>query len=142
MTTLEQKRSFRHFSAISTDDGGSYCSKVYAKSPDPHGIFLLLLRIYLRPSPSSQDPILLIPALSFIAKHGVQLDADEVLALLPPLVTMDDVRFFLIRTLRDGFAKRNEHRVVKQLVGARKEDVERVSLGLQVKRVRVTDQRM
>ena len=112
------------------------------KSPDPHGIFLLLLRIYLRPAPSSQGPILLDPALSLIAKNGVRLAATEVLALLPPLVTMEDVRAFLIRTLRDGYARRNEHRVVKQLVGARKEEVERVLMGLQVKRVRVTDQRM
>ncbi len=119
-----------------------YCAKVYAQSPDPQGIFLSLLRIYLRPSPDSNEPILLGPALFLIAKHGIRLDATEVLSLLPPLVTMEDVRSFFIRTLRDSFAKRNQHRVVKQLAGARKEEVERVLMGLQVKRVRVTDQRM
>ena len=119
-----------------------YCARVYAKNPDPHGVFLLLLRIYLRPPPNTTENVLLGPALSLIAKHGVRLDANDVLALLPPLITMEDVRSFFIRTLRDGHAKRHEHRVVKQLVGARKEEVERVLMGFQVKRVRVTDQRV
>ncbi|KAK4684616.1 Vam6/Vps39-like protein vacuolar protein sorting-associated protein 39, partial [Tremellales sp. Uapishka_1] len=115
----------------------SYCSKVYAKAPDPHGIFLLLLRIYLHSS-----PILLPPALSLIAKHGVKLDASEVINLLPPLVTMEDVKSFFMRTLRDGHSKLNDHRVVKQLLSARKEEVERGLMGLQVRRVRITDQRI
>jgi hypothetical protein len=119
----------------------SYCAKVFATDPDPHGIFLILLRLYLRPS-SSSEPLLLPPALSLIAKHGTRLDAGSVLELLPPLVTMEDVQSFFVKTLRDGFAKKNEGRVVRSLTRARKEEVERVLMGLQTKRVRVTDQRM
>ncbi|ORY29789.1 hypothetical protein BCR39DRAFT_588162 [Naematelia encephala] len=119
----------------------AYCGRLYAKEPDPHGIFLLLLRIYLLPAKPS-DPVLLDPAISLIATHGVRLDANEVLALLPPLVTMEDVKAFFVRTLRDSHAKKNDHRVVKSLVSARKERVDRVLMGLQIKRVRVSDQRI
>jgi hypothetical protein len=55
---------------------------------------------------------------------------------------MEDIRSFLIRRVRDGFAKRNEARVVKSLVTGRKEEVERILMDMEVKRVRVTDQRM
>jgi hypothetical protein len=118
----------------------SYCAKVYSTSPDPNGIFLLLLKLYLRPTAS--DPVLLSPALNLIAKHSTRLDANQVLDLLPPLVTMEEVKSFFVRTLRDGYAKRNEARVIRSLVASRKEEVERCLMGLQTKRVRVTDQRM
>lgn len=102
----------------------------------------MLLRIYLRPMPSSKDPVLLEPALLLIARQGTRLDATHVLDLLPPLVTMEDVRAFFIKTLRNSTTRKNDHRIVKSLVGARKEEVERVLMGLQVKRVRITDQRL
>ena len=119
----------------------SYCARAYAKDPDPSGIFLLLLKIYLRPK-TEAEPVLLTPALSLISTHGVRLDGKQVLDLLPPLVTMHDVRDFFIKTLRDGSAKRNEARVVSNLVSSRKEEVDRVLLDLETKRVRVSDQRM
>jgi hypothetical protein len=118
-----------------------YCSRAYIKDPDPKGIFLLLLRIYLHPQTRS-DPVLLEPALSLISTHGTRLDATEVLDLLPPLVTMEDVRAFFIKTIRGATAKRNDSRIVRSLVSSRKEEVERTLMGLQVKRVRITDQRM
>ena len=120
----------------------SYCSRVYAKDPDPHGIYLMLLRLYLRPDPKISSDILIAPALVLIAKQGTRLDAQEVLDLLPPLLTMEEVKHFFLKTLREGHAKRNDHRVVKQLLSARKEETERILMGLQVKRVRITDQRM
>ena len=36
----------------------------------------------------------------------------------------------------------HERKVMKSLISARKEEVERVVMGLEVKRVRITDQRM
>ena len=140
--TLQRKRKSHSTFAGCLAHSPSYCSRTYQKDPDPQGIFLLLLRIYLRPPPTTSDPVLLTPALSLIATHGIRLDAREVLDLLPPLVTMADVRAFFIRTLRDGHAKRNEARVIKSLVSARKEGIERVLLDMQLKKVRVTDQRM
>lgn len=119
----------------------TFCSKVYSGDPNPHGIYLTLLNIYLRPAKAEAD-ILLAPAIQLIASNGPRIDPQAVLDLLPPLVTMEDVRLFFVRTLRDGHAKKNERRVVKNLASARKEEVERVLMEMQMKRVRVRDQRM
>lgn len=85
---------------------------------------------------------LLEPALSLISKHSTSLPASPVLDLLPPLVPMQDVRAFFTRTLRERYTRKEEWRIVRGLTKGRKEEVERVLMGLEVKRVRVTDQRM
>lgn len=117
-----------------------YCSRVYLGDSDPKGIFMLLLRLYLRPQPS--EPVHLGPALGLIATQGTRLDAQQVLDLLPPLVTMADVRAFMVRTLRDGRKRQNDAKITKGLLAARKEEVERTLMELQENRVRITDQRM
>ncbi|WRT65779.1 uncharacterized protein IL334_002728 [Kwoniella shivajii] len=121
----------------------AYCVQAYNTNSD---IFLLLLTIYLRPQPPTKstpapEP-LLGPALSLVSKHSTSLPPSPVLDLLPPLVPMQDVHAFFMRTLRDTHAKRNEARVIKSLVKGRKEELERLLLGLEGKRVRVTDQRI
>lgn len=127
-----------------------YCTQVYVSSSVPltekpedrkeSTIYLTLLRLYLRPA--SSDPVLLEPALSLIGKHSTRLDAEQVIGLLPPLVTMRDVQAFFVKTLREDHARRNERLIVRSLVTARKEEIERGLMGLQTRRVRVTDQRM
>jgi hypothetical protein len=117
-----------------------YCGKVYQTEPDPKGVFLQLLRIYLRPL-DGQKPRL-EPALKLIATHGTRIDAQEVLNLLPSFVTMQDVHEFFIKTLRDGHAKMNQSRITKQLLKSRKEQVDRGLMKMQQKRVRITDIRM
>ncbi|WWD16424.1 hypothetical protein CI109_100850 [Kwoniella shandongensis] len=125
----------------------AYCVRNYSDNPQ---IFLLLLQIYLRPVPSTvagqtstpPSKSLLAPALSLISKHSTSLPPSPVLDLLPPLVPMSDVQAFFTRTLRDDHSKMNEKRVVRNIVKGRKEEVERILLGLEVKRVRVTDQRI
>lgn len=99
-----------------------------------------MLTLYLRPSPS--DPVLLEPALDLVAKHAPHLDSTATLDLLPPLVTIAEVQAFFVQTLRDGRAKANQRKVVEGLISARKEELDRVLMRLQMKRVRVTDQRM
>jgi hypothetical protein len=118
-----------------------YCAHVFQSEPDPMGVFLLLLRIYLRPKTASA-PVLLEPALALIAKHGIRLDALQGLDLIPPLVTMAQVQSFFVKTLRDGHRRRNEARVVKDILKSRKEQVERALMGLQKNRVKITDSRM
>lgn len=113
---------------------------MYKTNPDSHGIYLNLLTLYLRPSPS--DPVLLEPALELIAKHGPHIDSGSVLDLLPPLVTVAEVQAFFVQTLRDGRAKANQRKVVEGLISARKEELDRVLMRLQTKRVRITEQRM
>lgn len=127
-----------------------HCTRVYADASsaadstvqpaDRSDIFLILLRLYLQPAKS--EPVLLEPALKLIGNQGARLDAEKVIALLPPLVTMKDVQDFFVRSLRDGHARRHERRIVTGLASARKEQVDRILMGLQEKRVRITDQRM
>lgn len=120
-----------------------YCSRIYSSSNSDlqdRSIFLLLLKIYLLPQ--EKDDLLLAPALSLLSNHSTQLDPAAVLDLLPPLVTMEEIRSFLIRTLRDGTRRINDKKIVSGIVSSRKEEVERILMGMEVKRVRITDQRM
>ncbi|KAJ9101777.1 hypothetical protein QFC21_003116 [Naganishia friedmannii] len=121
-------------------DAEDYCTKAYQRQPDPNGVFLALLKIYL--SPVEGQSLRLEPALNLIATHGTRVDAQEVLNLLPPRVTMNDVREFFVKTLRDGHAKTNQSKITKQLLKTRKEQVDRGLASLQQKRVRITDIRI
>ncbi|KJE00813.1 hypothetical protein I311_05610, partial [Cryptococcus gattii NT-10] len=133
----------------------SYCVKAYQSN---NNVFLLLLQLYLRPPPpspskskSGSGSTHLPPALSLISKHSSSLPASSVLDLLPassvldllpPLVSISDVHPFFINTLREEHRRKREGRVMRQLGKGRKEEVEGMLMGLEVKRVRVTDQRM
>lgn len=66
----------------------------------------------------------------------------EVISLLPPLLTMQDVEPFFMRTLREGTAQRNDARVLRELVKARSEQIDRSLMKLQERRVKITDSRM
>ncbi|BEI86071.1 hypothetical protein CcaverHIS002_0603580 [Cutaneotrichosporon cavernicola] len=116
----------------------AYCARVHAKEPE-RGLFLHLLRLYLRPV---KEEVLVAPALALVARHGKRMDARAVLDLLPPLVPVKELHDFFLRTLGDERARRNEHRITRGLLAARKAQAERLVVGLEVKRVRVTDQRI
>nr|XP_018264809.1 uncharacterized protein I303_02989 [Kwoniella dejecticola CBS 10117]OBR86967.1 hypothetical protein I303_02989 [Kwoniella dejecticola CBS 10117] len=116
-----------------------YCVRAYPTNDD---IFLLLLRIYLRPSANSGKEALLSPALSLLSKYSTSLPPSPVLDLLPPLVPMQEVDKFFLLTLRDTHTKQNEARLLKNLVKGRNEELDRLVLGLEGKRVRITDQRI
>ncbi|KAF9448658.1 hypothetical protein P691DRAFT_668993 [Macrolepiota fuliginosa MF-IS2] len=117
-----------------------YCKRIYQPNTSTSSVFLTLLRLYLRPTfklPSSTD--LLQPALDLISRHNPRLDPVETLNLLPPLVTADDVRAFLIEALR---APIFDTRVVRHVSKARHDLVARQLMALQARRVRVTDSRI
>jgi hypothetical protein len=117
-----------------------YCSRVWQESPDPKGIFLSLLRIYLRPSGSIAP--LIDPALALIATHGTRIDASATIDLLPPLVTMKDVHKYFLRTLRDRHSKSSQAKITRALLIARRDQVDQTLTSCQEKRVRITDMRM
>lgn len=114
---------------------------MYDPSGPTSSIYLTLLRIYLRPSnqPTSPTVDLLHPALDLISRHSPRLDIVETLKLLPPLVTAQDVRAFLIEALR---APVFDRKVISGVAKARDEQVARRLMILQAKRVKVTDSRM
>ncbi|KAJ6570100.1 hypothetical protein DFH09DRAFT_1465283 [Mycena vulgaris] len=115
-----------------------HCMRVYRAGTETSNVYLTLLRIYLRPTVKSASD-LLQPALELIARHTPQLDAVDTLQLLPPLVTTQDIRTFLIGALRTPVF---DTRVVRNLSKARGDQVERKLMALQTKRVRVTDSRI
>lgn len=116
-----------------------YCKQIYQPKSPTSNVFLTLLRIYLRPTIKPTPTDLLAPALELISRHNPRLDPVETLNLLPPLVTAEDVRAFLIEALR---APIFDTRVVKHLSKARSDQVARRLMALQTRRVRVTDSRM
>ena len=115
-----------------------YCKRVYQPGTESSGVFLTLCRIYLRPTVETSAD-LLQPALDLISRHNPRLDPVETLQLLPPLVTTQDVKAFLIESVR---APIFDTKVVSQISKARKDQVSRKLMVLQSKRVKVTDSRM
>lgn len=115
-----------------------YCKRVYQPGSATAGVFLTLLRIYLRPTVQTTSD-LLHPALDLIRRHSPRLDAVETLQLLPPLVTTDEIREFLIESLR---APVFDTQVIRQISKARDDQLARKLIGLKSRRVKVTDSRM
>lgn len=129
---------------VTTDVLSRHCKRVYRSDAAPdvrQGIFLVLLRIYLRPPPSSKTPAsaLLPPALALISRHSPRLDAQQTIQLLPPLVSAGSVKEFLCEALRQP---KFDTRVVRNIWKARSEEVSRKLVALQERRVRIDDTRM
>lgn len=152
----------------------AYCSKVYAKDPDPKGIYLHLLKLYLAPTPGrrpstssrpfspppssrssrpgspavtsppaglSAEP-LVKPALELITRHGLRIDSDAVISLLPPMISVSDVQTYLSKQLKATHSALAAHRIQKELVKSRNVQVKGLVLNLEVRRVKVDDQRV
>jgi hypothetical protein len=120
-----------------------YCKAVYQTNPDPHGIYMLLLKLYLRPevpalSSSPQTPYL-PPALDLISRHSPRLDAVETLQLLPPLITASDVSEYLCEALR---SPRIHVRLERELWKARSDQVSQQLMAFESKRVKITEGRL
>ncbi|OJT15140.1 Vam6/Vps39-like protein [Trametes pubescens] len=117
-----------------------YCKRVYKPNSPTSSVFLTLLRTYLLPGPSAPTAAALLPpALDLISRHSPRLDPVATLQLLPPLVTAQDVRAFLLESLR---APVFDTRVVRNVHKAREEQAARRLMVLQSKRVRITDSRI
>ena len=94
--------------------------------------------MYLRPTVITTSD-LLKPGLDLISRHNTRLESIETLQLVPPLVTAQDVRPFLIEALRTPVFDTAVHRYISK---ARTELVARKLMVLQSRRVKVTDSRM
>jgi len=121
-----------------------YCKRVYRTTTDTNvqkNIFLMLLRIYLRPPPSSTTPTpnLLTPALALISRHSPRLDPLQTIQLLPPLVPAGAIQAFLTEALRQP---RFDTRLLREVCKARDEELARKLITLQSRRVRVDDTRI
>ncbi|CAE6446777.1 unnamed protein product [Rhizoctonia solani] len=115
-----------------------YCKRVYQTEPDPHGVFLTLLKIFLQPV-QPNTPLLLRPALDLISRQSPRIDPIKTLELLPPLVTTSDIKTFLHTALRNS---RVDTRIERELWLARSQQADRRVAALHARRVRVTDSRI
>ncbi|KAK7044093.1 Vacuolar morphogenesis protein 6 [Paramarasmius palmivorus] len=115
-----------------------YCKRYYQAGTPTSNVFLTLLRIYLRPTVKTGLD-LLEPALDLISRHSPRLDTIEALQLLPPLVTTQDIRTFLIEGLRIPVF---DTHVMRQISKARNDQMSRKLMALQTRRVKVTDSRI
>ncbi|KAL0065292.1 Vacuolar morphogenesis protein 6 [Marasmius tenuissimus] len=115
-----------------------YCKRYYKPNAPTSNVFLTLLRIYLRPTVKT-DVDLLQPALDLISRHSPRLDTIEALQLLPPLVTTQDLRTFLIEGLRIPVF---DAHVMRSVSKARLDQLSRSLMALQSRRVKVTDSRI
>ncbi|CAE6468651.1 unnamed protein product [Rhizoctonia solani] len=115
-----------------------YCKRVYLTEPDPHGVFLTLLKIFLQPA-QPNTPLLLRPALDLISRQSPRIDPIATLELLPPLVTTSDLRTFSHTALR---TPRVDTRIERELWLARSQQTDRRVAALHARRVRVTDSRI
>lgn len=114
-----------------------YCKRIYQPGTPTAAAYLWLLRIYLRPT-SKPGADLLRPALALIGRHSPRIDPVEALNLLPPLVTAQDARTFLMEALR---APIFDTRVRSAVGKARDEQLARKLVALETRRVKVTDSR-
>ncbi|KAF5327421.1 hypothetical protein D9619_004692 [Psilocybe cf. subviscida] len=115
-----------------------YCKRIYKPGTDTAGIYLNLLRIYLRPT-TQVSVDLLEPALTLISRHGPRLDSVETLQLLPPLVTTEEIKAFLVDALRVPLF---DTKVVRNISKSRDDQLARRLMSLQSKMVKVTDSRI
>ncbi|KIJ52420.1 hypothetical protein M422DRAFT_26032 [Sphaerobolus stellatus SS14] len=112
-----------------------YCKQVYHADPQEKRIFLTLLRIYLH----SNTTDLLHPALELISRHSPRLDAVETLNLLPPMVSAQDLNAFLCEALRTPVF---DTQVIREIWKSRSDQLSSALIGLQNKRVKITDSRI
>ena len=129
-----------------------YCKRVYDSSnPARQAIFLTLLKVYLRPrrdllvGKEEQQPgqtHLFGPALSLLATQGTRMDAEAVLNLIPPLLTIGELQVFLQKSLRKTVHSRNANKVEAKVWRARMDQVKRTLVELEGRRVKITDGRL
>jgi Vam6/Vps39-like protein vacuolar protein sorting-associated protein 39 len=111
---------------------------VYHPGTETEGIYLELLKLYLKPSVKTSAD-LLRPALDLIGRHSPRIDPVATLEMLPPLITAQDVRTFLMEALR---APIFDTRVKREVSKAREEQLSRRLMSLEARRVKITDTRM
>ncbi|KZT39975.1 hypothetical protein SISSUDRAFT_1113449 [Sistotremastrum suecicum HHB10207 ss-3] len=119
-----------------------YCKRVYVAESETQNVFLFLLKTYLQPplsSAAARGTVLLGPALDLIARQSPRLDPVQTLNLLPPLVTAQSVKPFLIEALRD---RRFDAKVTTETWKSRKDELSRQLMTLESNRVKVTDTRI
>ncbi|XP_027234374.1 transforming growth factor-beta receptor-associated protein 1 isoform X1 [Penaeus vannamei] len=88
-----------------------------ASNTTKSNIFLILLKIYLRPPPGgTEDDIELAPAIELLSVHAGDLEVSSVLSLLPPNWSLSIVHHYLRAALRTSMHQSRIKRIQQTLV--------------------------
>ncbi|PWN20785.1 hypothetical protein BCV69DRAFT_312728 [Microstroma glucosiphilum] len=132
----------RRGSTAQDDDEGSSSSAEEAR-----GIFLLLLKLYLRPAEPTKGETDatrqhdLSPALRLLSRHPSSLELGAVLSLLPPLVPISAISTFLFKGLQASHRSHSHNRVIASISKEYSLQVDERLAGLKSRRVKVTQGR-
>lgn len=97
--------------------------------------------MYLRPK-SKDEAIRHEAALSLIASHAQSFDTIDVLDLLPPLVSLAEIRTFLEKSVRLSRQRAREQTMIRNVSKALLEAQDNDLVALESRRVKITDSRV
>ncbi|KAI7829554.1 vacuolar sorting protein 39 domain 2-domain-containing protein [Gamsiella multidivaricata] len=117
-----------------------YCIKYYDSNDPSRNVFLMLLKVYLKP-PNREKPML-EPALDILTRHGTRIDPAAVLELLPASTRIDQLFKFFEKSIRESNKTKHMDMVVKNLLKAERLQTQEQLTFYRSRRVKITEDRM
>ncbi|KAF9334368.1 Vam6/Vps39-like protein [Podila minutissima] len=117
-----------------------YCVKNYDSTDTTKNVYLLLLKVYLKP-PNREKPML-EPALDILTRHGSHIDPQAVLSLLPASTRIDQLFTFFEKSIRESNKAKNMDMIVKNLLKAERLQTQEQLTFYRSRRVKITEDRM
>ncbi|KAG0095622.1 Vam6/Vps39-like protein [Podila epicladia] len=117
-----------------------YCVKNYDSTDTTKNVYLLLLKVYLKP-PNREKPMLQ-PALDILTRHGSHIDPQAVLSLLPASTRIDQLFTFFEKSIRESNKAKNMDMIVKNLLKAERLQTQEQLTFYRSRRVKITEDRM
>ncbi|KAF9387750.1 Vam6/Vps39-like protein [Podila verticillata] len=117
-----------------------YCVKNYDPTDTTKNVYLLLLKVYLRP-PNREKPML-EPALDILTRHGSHIDPQAVLSLLPASTRIDQLFTFFEKSIRESNKAKHMDMIVKNLLKAERLQTQEQLTFYRSRRVKITEDRM
>ncbi|KAG0012682.1 Vam6/Vps39-like protein [Podila clonocystis] len=117
-----------------------YCVKNYDSTDTTKNVYLLLLKVYLKP-PNREKPML-EPALDILTRHGSHIDPQAVLSLLPPSTRIDQLFTFFEKSIRESNKAKHMDMIVKNLLKAERLQTQEQLTFYRSRRVKITEDRM
>ncbi|KAG0294172.1 Vam6/Vps39-like protein [Linnemannia gamsii] len=117
-----------------------YCIKNFNSNDPAKNVYLLLLKVYLRP-PNREKPML-EPALDILTRHGTHIDPAAVLSLLPASTRIDQLFKFFEKSIRESNKTKHMDMIVKNLLKAERLQTQEQLTFYRSRRVKITEDRM
>ncbi|KAF9585929.1 Vacuolar morphogenesis protein 6 [Lunasporangiospora selenospora] len=117
-----------------------YCVKNFDSSDPTKNVYLLLLKVYLKP-PNKEKPML-EPALDILTRHGNHINPTAVLNLLPPSTKVDQLFKFFEKSIRESNKTKHMDMIVKNLLKAERLQTQEQLTFYRSRRVKITEDRM